>query len=146
MSTWSQAIPYFTDKELGCRCCGLVKLDLRFAAMLPALRQAWGKSLTPSSVCRCPKHNVSVGGHPRSLHLTDNTHWTTGGAAAADITWRNWDSTEKLKFARLAHEMGFRVGLHDGFIHVDIGRLLGTSAKPFLYGAWSGSFNPEDIL
>jgi hypothetical protein len=146
MSTWAQALPYFSIKELGCNCCGLVKLDLRFAAMLPRLRQEWGKPLTPNSICRCPKHNAAQGGHPRSLHLTDNPNWPTTGTAAADIAWRHWETGEKIKFARLAHAQGFRVGLHNGFLHVDLGRVLGMSPKPFIYGDWSNIFSPEDVL
>jgi hypothetical protein len=146
MSTWTQALPYFSTSELGCRCCGLVKLDIRMAAMLPALRQAWGKPLSPSSACRCPSHNVRVKGHPTSLHLTENPKWQTGGSAAVDITWRDWPSFVKLQFARMAHEHGFRIGLHDAFCHLDIGRDLGLPSRPFLYGMWTGQFSVEDVL
>jgi hypothetical protein len=146
MSIWSQAIPYFPVKELACRCCGVVKLDIRMAVMLPALRKSWGKTLTPTSVCRCPKRNVAVGGHPRSLHLTENAFWATNGSGAADIFWDDWPMFVKLQFARMAHEHGFRVGLHNNFCHIDIGRELGISARPFLYGTWSGQFTAEDVL
>jgi len=146
MIAWVSALPFFPENELACRCCGVVKLDIRFAAMLPALRQVWGKPLTPSSVCRCPKHNVRVKGHPTSLHLTENSKWPTTGAAAADIAWRDWPTLDKLQFARMAHKHGFRVGLHDGFCHLDLGRELGINPKPFLYGTWTGVFNPENIL
>jgi zinc D-Ala-D-Ala carboxypeptidase len=144
---WAQALPYFPVRELECKCgCGTVKLDTRFAALLPALRQAWGRPLTPTSVCRCPKHNAAVGGHPRSLHLTENSHWPTTGSGAADISWRGWPTEDQLQFARLAHSQGLRVGLHNGFIHVDIGRLLGHNPRPFVYGEWSAPFRVEDVL
>jgi hypothetical protein len=147
MRAWEQALPYFPAKELACKCCGVVKIDLRFAAMLPALRQAWGRPLTPTSVCRCPAHNAAQkDAHPTSLHLTENSRWQTGGAAAADIAWREWPAFVKLQFARMAHEHGFRVGLHDGFCHIDIGRELGITPRPFIYGTWSGQFTAEDIL
>ena len=147
MSAWTQAIPYFADSELACKCgCNTVKLDIRFAAMLPALRQLWGKPITFTSVCRCPKHNKSVDGHPTSFHLTENPKWPTTGTAAADVAWRSWSTQEKLSFARLAHAQGFRVGLHNGFVHIDIGRLLGANPKPFLYGTWDKPFSEEDIL
>ena len=146
MTTWNHALPYFSERELACRCCGTVKLDLRFAAMLPSLRQRWGKPMTVNSACRCPKHNVSVGGHPRSLHLTENSAHPTGGTAAIDIAWRHLNTVEKLQLARLAHELEFRVGLHNGFIHLDMGRLLGMPPKPFLYGEWSAPFDLEDML
>jgi hypothetical protein len=146
VSAWTEALPYFPAHELACKCCGLIKIDLEFAAMLPALRAAWGKSLTPTSVCRCPKHNVNVGGHPTSLHLTENPKWKTAGTMAADIAWRSWPTPEKLRFARIAHALGFRVGLHDGFCHLDGGRKLGVNPRPFLYGEWSGAFKPDEVL
>ena len=146
MSAWTEALPYFPKHELACKCCGVIKLDLEFAAMLPALRAAWGKSLTPASVCRCPAHNSKVGGHQTSFHLTENPKWKTAGTMAADIAWRDWPTTEKLRFARIAHAFGLRVGLHDGFCHLDGGRKLGVSPRPFLYGDWSGAFSPDEVL
>jgi hypothetical protein len=146
MSVWTGALPYFPVNEIACKCCGLVKIDLRFAAMLPALRRAWDEPLTPTSLCRCPAHNAKSGGHVTSLHLTDNTKWPTTGSAAVDIAWRAWPTAKKVAFARLAHRQTFRVGLHDGFCHLDLGRILEMSPKPFLYGTWTGAFAPEDIL
>jgi hypothetical protein len=147
MTSWTQPLPYFPLREIACKCCGVIKVDVRFAAMLPALRQAWGRPLTPISLCRCPKHNASIkDAHPTSLHLTQNPKWPTGGAAAVDIAWRDWSMVTKLTFARLAHSRGFRIGLHDGFCHLDLGRELGISPKPFIYGTWSGSFSVEDVL
>jgi hypothetical protein len=146
MKAWTSALPFFTERELGCRHCMEIKLDLDFAAMLPALRLTWDKPLALTSVCRCPIHNKSVGGHPSSLHMTENAKWKTDGCMAADIHWAKWPVAEKLKFARHAHKMGFRVGLHSTFCHIDLGRKLGLSPKPFIYNTWSGEFNPEDIL
>ena len=146
MNTWSQPIPYFPESELACRCCGELKMDIRLAVMLPSLRQSWGKPLSPTSVCRCPKHNVRVKGHPTSLHLTKNPKWETGGAGAADIAWKDWPTLVKLQFARMAHDHGFRIGLHDHFCHIDIARGLGLPSKPFVYGMWSKPFNAEDVL
>jgi hypothetical protein len=146
MSTWTGALPFFNERELGCRHCGVVKLDLDFAAMLPTLRLTWDKPLSPTSVCRCPVHNKSVGGHPNSLHLTENTKWQTAGTMAADIWWAKWGVQEKLKFARHAHKMGFRVGLHNTFCHIDLGRKLDINPRPFVYGEWAGHFSAEEVI
>lgn len=143
--SWDKAIPYFSEKELACKSSGIVKLDRRFAAMLPALRVAWGKSLTLSSVCRTPEHNQKVGGHPRSLHLTENSAHDTEGTMAADIAWRHWSRLEQLKFARLAYKMNWAVGLHDGFIHVDRRHDLGVQKTVFLYGTWNG-FSRKEVF
>ena len=146
MTTWQGDIPYFTKAELCCKCCGSTVLDINLAVMLPNLRQMWGKKLTLNSVCRCTKHNEAVKGHPSSMHLVKNPKWPTEGAGAADIAWRNWQTPDKLRFARLAHDLGFRVGLHNGFCHVDIGRLYGIKPTPFIYGDWSNQFAVEDVL
>jgi hypothetical protein len=146
MTVWLSPLPYFPASELACRCCGVIQLDLEFAAMLPMLRAVWGKSLTPNSVCRCPAHNKREGGHPNSLHMTVNEKWKTAGTMAADIRWRSWSTKDKLQFARLAHSMGFRVGLHDGFCHIDLGRKLGLSPRPFVYGTWAAPFSVDEVI
>jgi hypothetical protein len=147
MNVWLTNLPYFSAKELSCRCCGLIQLDMEFAAILPALRAKWGKPILLSSVCRCAKHNEREGGHPHSLHLITNPKWKTTGTMAADVAWRNWPSDEKLAFARMAHSMGLRVGLHNGFCHVDLGRRMGISPRPFLYGgSWDGAFEIDEVL
>ncbi|RNF52982.1 hypothetical protein EBI00_02460 [Marinomonas hwangdonensis] len=138
-------IPFFSKTELECKGSGVVKLDPHFAIMLPALRLLWGHPLSPSSVCRTPEHNAKVGGHPRSLHLTENPTHNTKGCAAADIRWRNWDDERKLAFARLAYSLGFSVGLHDGFCHVDWRQSANLEQSCFLYGAWSGSFYTNEV-
>ena len=145
MTAHTAAIPFFSNKELSCPCCGVIKLDVHFAATLSYLRSKHDSGLVLNSVCRCPSHNAKIGGHPTSLHLTQNEKWQTAGTMAADVAWRNWPTEGKIKFARLAYSLGLRVGLHDGFCHVDLGRKLGISPKPFLYGTWGNAFSPEEI-
>jgi len=146
MNTWTDAIPYFSRAELECKGSGVMILDARFAAALPDLRATWGEPMTPNSVCRTPEHNAKVGGNPRSLHLTHNPHHPTNGTMAADISWRGWKPEKQLELARLAWRMGWAVGLHDGFIHVDRRADIGLAQAVFLYGTWSNPFNKEDIL
>ena len=142
---WTSAIPYFSVAELACKGSGIVQLDMRFAATLPALRAAWGKPLTPTSVCRTPEHNARVQGHPRSLHLTENPTHPTHGCMAADIAWRDWPEEDRIAFARLAYRMGWAVGLHDGFCHIDRRKDIGLEKMAFVYGSWSG-FSREEIF
>lgn len=144
MQPITTAIPYFSEAELRCKGTGIIKLDPRFADALPKLREAWGKPLSPNSVCRSPEHNKAVGGHPNSLHLTENPKWPTFGTMACDIRWRDWKLEDQQSFAELALSMGWRVGLHDGFCHLD--RLLDIapgSAKLFLYGTYTGPLYPR---
>ena len=140
------AIQYFSEAELRCKGTGIIKLDPRFAESLPKLRESWGKPLSPNSVCRAPSHNKAVDGHPNSLHLTENPKWPTFGTMACDIRWRGWKLEDQQAFAELALEQGWRVGLHDGFCHLD--RLLDIapgSAKVFLYGTYTGPLYPRLI-
>ncbi len=145
MRTWAEALPYFKRSELACKGSGVVLLDIRFAVALPQLRQEWGEILHPTSVCRTPEHNKASGGKSDSLHLTVNNHRPSWGTMAADMSWRNWSTDKKLRFARLALKMGWSVGLHDGFVHVDWRTAAGMPRACFVYGTWSWAFSPDDV-
>lgn len=147
MTPWTGAIPFFSVTELACKGTGAVRLDPRFAAALPFLRVSWGRPLAPNSVCRTPAHNARVGGHPRSLHLTENpAHPGAAGTMAADLAWRDWPVADQLALARLAWRQGWAVGLHNGFVHVDRRADLGMARAVFLYGEWAGLFGPDDVM
>jgi zinc D-Ala-D-Ala carboxypeptidase len=144
----TKAIPYFSERELACKGSGIIKLDPRFAEALPKLREAWGKALVATSVCRSPEHNLKVKGHPSSLHLTENPIWPTMGTMAADIAWRGWPIENQILFARMAWKMGWSVGLHDGFCHIDRRadmKLDRLKQAVFIYGQWSGVFGRVEI-
>jgi len=56
---------------------------------------------------------------------------------------------EQLAFARVAWGLGWSIGLHNGFCHVDRRKDLGLAELPqsvFLYGEWAGKFNRADIV
>lgn len=148
--SWNEAIPFFTEEELSCQGTGIIKLDIRFAVALPALRLDWGKPLSMSSVCRAPSHNKVInngkGGHPRSLHLTENPVHPTDGTMAGDVIWRDWPEEEKLYFARFCWRRGWSVGLHDSFCHIDRRKDIGLMQASFLYGQWTGSFGTDDVM
>ena len=149
MRPTTTAIDYFSAKELACKGTGVIKLDPRFAEALPKFRRAWGKPIVANSVCRTPEHNLKVKGHPSSLHLTENPVWPTLGTMAVDCSWRDWPVAEQLRFARLAWSMGWSVGLHNGFCHLDRRADLKLDRLPqavFLYGEWNGAFSRSDII
>ena len=141
---WSGALPYFAEHELACRGSGAIRLHDTFAAALPALRLAWGP-LTPTSVCRSIAYNVEVGGHPRSLHLTDNPHHPTDGCMAADIDWSGWSEERRLAFAQLAWDAGWSLGLHCAFCHIDRRRDIDLRQTVFKYTSWGGAFGSAQI-
>ncbi|MEY4075064.1 MAG: hypothetical protein RJA29_2421 [Pseudomonadota bacterium] len=149
-------IRFFTAAELECKGSrvngrpgtGVIRMHPTFATELVRLREACGRPVAPNSVCRTPAHNRAVGGHVRSLHLTDNPHWPTLGCMAMDWPWRSWTKADQLAFARLAWRMGWSVGLHDGFCHIDRRADLGLRELPqavFLYGTWTGRFGPAEV-
>lgn len=142
---WQTSLPYFTMKELACKGSGIILLDMRFAAALPHLRMKWGKPLTPTSVCRSPARNKEEDGHPRSLHLTENPVHPTDGTMAADLFWEDWAVQEKLNFARLAYRLGWAVGLHDTFVHVDLRREIGLRETVYTYRGWGDHFGKEEV-
>jgi hypothetical protein len=145
MKPITTAIDFFPAHELRCKGTGIIRLDPRFADALPKLRKAWGKPLTANSVCRSPSHNAKIGGNPNSLHMTENKRWNCA-TMAADIAWRGWPESEQLAFAKLALKMGWRVGLHDGFCHIDrLYDLHGTGHYPavFLYGTYTGKLRAQ---
>jgi hypothetical protein len=136
--SWHEELPYFSRSELACRCCGEIRLDMRFAVELPWLRKVAGRPLPLTSVCRCPAHNASVGGHLRSLHLTENPVHPSHGAMAADISTHGWSLDEKAEFAAMAYEFGWSVGLHPDFIHIDLRIALPLPQGVFTYRGWDG--------
>ena len=79
-------LDHFFRSELACPTTGEVRLAPGFGEALERLRVELGASLYLINVCRSPMHNVKVGGHPRSLHLTVNEHWGTGGTRAVDTS------------------------------------------------------------
>lgn len=146
MMIWLSDLPYFSMAELACKCpCQQVKLDIRFAAALPMLRQEWGQPLTLNSVCRCPTHNNAVGGKINSYHLTANPAYPVAGTMAADIRWHDWAADKQRAFATLALARDWSVGLHQAFVHVDRRHDTGKAKTVFLYGEWLGAFGPADI-
>lgn len=144
--SWYTEIPYFSSSELKCNGSGILRLDRRFAAALPFLRQQWGQALIPSSVCRAPDYNASEGGHPRSLHLTHNHAHQTGGCMAVDFPWSVWSTDTQLRFSRLAWSLGWSVGLNAWFVHLDMRAALGMRQGVFIYDNWLNQFYPAQVV
>lgn len=99
---------YFSDQERRCRCgCGM-DVDPAFLKKLNQLRELVGP-LIPTSMARCPIHNVKVGGAASSKHVL---------GIAADLAAK--DASAKYKIIEAAIKLGFNgIGVHKDFIHVD---------------------------
>ncbi len=102
--------PHFAEAEFACRCCGMVRVNIRLVHMLEQLReQLGGKPVVINSGYRCAVHNRAVGGVRQSQHLQGN---------AADIIVANVAPRE---VAEISEKMGFPgLGRYSGFTHVDV--------------------------
>jgi hypothetical protein len=109
----------FSEDELRCKGSGKLILAPGFADHLKELRVRFDEPMTVNSCCRSAEHNRAVGGHPRSLHVCDNPYWPTGGCCAIDIGIHHRSPEYRVKLVRVALEMGWAVGIHSGFIHLD---------------------------
>lgn len=106
---WSK-IKYFKQEEFCCKCgCGQCDVHPQLIAALDLARAHAGIPFTVSSGFRCQKHNASVGGKTTSSH-------TKG--MAADIVYAN--GRDGLIILKALLPYFDRVGIGNGFIHVDI--------------------------
>lgn len=111
---------HFTADELGCRHCGRYQFHTGFTDHLERLREAFGRRMTPTSACRCARHNKTVGGHPKSLHVMDEpSHPGQTGTMAIDIATADGEYRGHL-FAT-AWRLGWSIGWNAkrNFLHLD---------------------------
>lgn len=123
--------PYFTYDELKCKGTGVLQLAPGFLGELLWLRQLHDRPMVVTSCCRSPEHNVEIGGNPRSLHMTVNDHWNTGGTMAVDILDRSEE--ERIELMMLARDLGWSVGFGNGFLHLDKRIQIGLPRTDFDY-------------
>lgn len=133
---------HFTDKELGCRHCGLVKLHPGFGQELDSVREEFGYPLILLSACRCKEHNDrpaeagGAGGHERSLHVCDEpAHADKGqeGCLAADFV--AVDGAMRGRLFDILWRRGWSIGWNArrGFLHGDRRDWLGMKQTTFDY-------------
>lgn len=125
---------HFTDAELRCWHCGMLKLHRGFREALEALRDALKRPMLITSACRCKAHNDAVGGHPKSLHIGDvPQHPGQTGCLAVDVATPTGAFRGDL--FRLAWERGWSIGWNAkrGFLHLDRRVDVGLPQSSFDY-------------
>lgn len=115
----SWAYRYFTSEEFACQCgCGagsnIDDIDRELLNRLCTVREQYGPMVVTSGA-RCPQHNKDEGGKPASAHLT-----IPGRTPCRAVDIRCADSVERGKLLPLVYQQFKRVGLHKGFIHMDV--------------------------
>ena len=99
--------PNFSAREIACKHCGEVYLDIYAMDMIQSLRRQLGKIIILNSAHRCALHNVQVGGAPRSQHKK----------LAFDVSLKNHNRQELKAAAKLLGFTGF--GYAQTFLHLD---------------------------
>lgn len=112
---WRSALPCFPSEELASPDTGEIYLDPRFAAALVALRWYYDRPMLPTSCCRTPAHNQAVGGHPRSLHLTEPAHVHARGTMAIDVR----AGGDRVGLLQLAWDLGWSIIVGRTTDHLD---------------------------
>ena len=120
---------HFTVQELECPSTKVIKLEPGFISDLEELRMLFDEPMIVTSCCRSLVHNQKIGGHPRSLHMFNNTFYGTD-TCAIDIKRPNSLQLHVLISCAVALE--WSVGIADTFIHLDM-RSKYTSLLPSVY-------------
>ena len=136
-----QMSPYFKAKELACQRGFTVWCADGFLIELNHLRKRVGFPIKLNSGCRTPEHNKDIGGHPNSLHLTENPKHPTGGCMAVDVSVNGYTPDQHAFFIATAWYNGWSLGRGDkvedgvvsGFIHVDRRVDIGLTQNEFFY-------------
>ena len=126
---------YFTKEELACKKTGTFKVAKGFIKHLHELREITQIPFIVNSCCRAKVYNDEIGGHPRSLHVSDNPHHPTNGTCAIDISSNNLNITEKYTIIGTALIKGWCVGIGEDFLHLDrrIDFKVNNTVKPFVW-------------
>lgn len=105
----------FKESEFHCRCglCAFPGMNPKLINGLQKLRDSIGRAIKVTSGYRCPRHNMEIGGHPKSQHLRGN---------AADIKVRSMKPHDLMLHAMEIKEFEQGgIGIYDTFVHVDVG-------------------------
>lgn len=125
-------LKHFTFKELG--ATGRIDFHPDFLEQLETLRTNVAMPFIVTSCARTLSYNARVGGHERSLHISDkpmreNQH----GCMAIDVAIQSREF--KVELIKSALLLGWSVGINDKkrFIHLDRRSDIGLPQTVFTY-------------
>lgn len=99
----------FDRSEFACKCgCGFDTVDVQLIAYLEGIREHFDRPVTITSACRCPDHNMAVGGATNSWHLKGR---------AADIQVEGTPAHVVQEYCNLINVPG--LGMYNSFTHID---------------------------
>lgn len=105
----SKISKYFTRAEVSCKCgCGFDSMDIETLKVADEAREYVGAPISPSSACRCHKHNKRVGGSKSSLHKK---------ARAMDLPVS--DPKALYEYLDNKYPDRYGLGLYSTFVHID---------------------------
>jgi hypothetical protein len=125
---------FFSDAELRCTHCGMLKIHRGFRGELEGLRGELGLPMKITGPGRCKAHNEAVGGHPKSLHIMDEPqHEGQQGMLGVDVETPN--GVYRGRLFSIAWKRGFSIGWNakKKYLHLDRRDLIGLPQTSFDY-------------
>ena len=109
----------FSREEFTCQCgCAANNISPTLVDMLQLVRDYIGTGITITSGIRCAQHNAIVGGVVGSAHVPVDIG---AGLYGHGVDIKVSTSQYRYKLTPTLYKAGFRrIGIGDGFIHVDI--------------------------
>lgn len=108
----TQVSKHFKRGEFACKCgCGMAPVDIALVAVVQAVRDHFGASVTVTSGSRCEAHNEAVGGSKGSYHKK---------GMACDIQVKGVTPADV--YAWLCEQYPCKYGfmLYKTFVHIDV--------------------------
>lgn len=110
--SWHRLWPNFTPRELASKGDGSLKIDVDALNRLQHARNILGGPIIVNAAYRDPKHNASVGGASKSLHLEGR---------AFDIAIEDSNKNKLIAIFKEVGFTGFGVN-YTTHIHIDTGK------------------------
>lgn len=103
----------FDRSEFACKCsCGFDTVDVELIAVLQDLRDVFG-AIIVNSGCRCPTHNINVGGSQFSQHLY-------GKAADIRTVYHGLNQDKVADYLEAKYPNKYGIGRYIGRTHIDV--------------------------